>query len=225
MTTLFQEKETCFVCGNTSEHTGIGSTNSLGSPDLDLRPPEMQRSTITYWIQRCPTCGYCAVSIAKGPEIAKQIVRAPDYIEQRDNPAFPALANEFLCWSLIAAADGNERDAGWAALHAAWICDDKGPAKADICRQKAIALFTAARAKGQSFAQGGATEALLLADLYRRTGQFDQVEAVCAEGLALKPEALIQSLLEAQRQLAQAQDRKRYTVADAQKMVAAPKRQ
>jgi len=59
MTTLFPQKETCFVCGNTSEHTVIGSTNAFGSPDLDLRPPEMQRSTITHRVQRCPTRATC----------------------------------------------------------------------------------------------------------------------------------------------------------------------
>src|SRR5262249_6696974 len=147
MTTLFPQKETCFVCGNISEHTVIGSTNTFGSPDLDLRPSEMQRSTITHWIQRCPTCGYCARSISTGPEIAKQIVTSPEYVEQRDNPAYPALANQFLCWALIQAADGNDAVAGRAALDAAWICDDEQAAeKADICRRKAIASFASAKA-------------------------------------------------------------------------------
>jgi hypothetical protein len=217
MTTLFPQEETCFVCGKTSKHTVIGSTNTFGSPDLDLRPPEMQRSTITHWVQRCPSCGYCSSSISEGPAIAKQVVTQPEYIEQRDNPGFPALADSFLCWGLIQAADGGDANAGRAALDAAWICDDARAAeKADICRRKAIASFTGAKAKGQQFAGDGATESLLLADLYRRTGQFDQVEAICNVALAQHPEELIQSLFSAQRQYAQNQDRQRHTIEEAQ---------
>jgi hypothetical protein len=57
MTTLYREKSRCAVCGIATEYTSIGSTNAFGSPDLDTRPPEMQRSTIFAWVQRCPECG------------------------------------------------------------------------------------------------------------------------------------------------------------------------
>ncbi|MBR4908658.1 MAG: hypothetical protein IKZ43_06585 [Acidaminococcaceae bacterium] len=46
MTTMFRQKYKCAVCGAEQEFYGIASTNSFGSPDLDLRPPEMQRSTM-----------------------------------------------------------------------------------------------------------------------------------------------------------------------------------
>jgi hypothetical protein len=225
MTTLFSREETCFVCGISSKHTAIGSTNSFGSPDLDLRPPEMQRSTMRHWVQRCPTCGYCAASIAEGPEIARQIVTSPDYLAQRDDPAFPGLARAFLCSSLIQAATGKESAAGWDALHAAWSCDDEAADKAEFCRRKTIVLFTAVRAKDETFAQGRVTEDLLLADLYRRSGQFDQVEAVCDDGVAQRPDQLVRVLLLAQRRLAQARDSKRYTVAEAQQMAGAQQQQ
>jgi hypothetical protein len=219
MTTLFREKETCFVCGKSSEYTVLGSTNAFGSPDLDLRPPPMKRSTITHWIQRCPFCGYCAASISEGPKIAKRIVTSSDYAEQLAASTFPALANQFLCWALIQAANGEDAGAAMAALHAAWICDDeRAMAKADICRRKAIAQFTNARAKGQQFAEDGAAEALLLADLYRRTGQFNQVKAICEQELARHPGDLMTSLFSAQRQLAQNQDIQRYTVEEALKL-------
>jgi hypothetical protein len=219
MTTLFRETKTCFVCGNKSEHTCIGSTNTFGgSPDLDLRPPEMQRSTMPHWVQRCPTCGYCAASIADGPEIAKEIVKSPDYLTQLGHPSFPQLASMFLCSSLIQAAARKESAAGWDALHAAWTCDDEAAERSELCRRKAIALFLAARAKDHPFAKGRATEDLLLADLYRRNQQYDQVDAVCADGLAQRPDQLMRAVMLAQRQLAQGRDSRRYTVEDAQKM-------
>ena len=212
MTLLFSERQACFVCGKRSNHTIMASSSEFESPDLDLRPQETKHDTIAHWIQRCPFCGYCASSVSEGPEIAKRMVTSPDYREQHDDPAYPALANQFLCWALIQTADGDDADAGSAALHAAWICDDEqAMANADICRRKAIAFFANARAKGQKFASDGATEALLLADLYRRTGQFDQVAAICEEGLAHHPQDFMQPFFAAQRQLARNRDRQSHT--------------
>lgn len=54
MTTMYEEDFESYVCGTKSNHMAIGSTNSFGSPDLDTRPPEMARSTIYQFIQRCP---------------------------------------------------------------------------------------------------------------------------------------------------------------------------
>jgi len=61
-------------------------------------------------------------------------------------------------------------------------------AAADICRRDAIFHFTRAKEAGEEFAGGNPGDLLLLADLYRRTGQFDQVVALCQRGLAEHPE-------------------------------------
>ena len=58
MTTLFADELKCAVCGITSTHSDIGSSSSFGAPDLDLRPAQLLRSTMPYWIQECPFCGY-----------------------------------------------------------------------------------------------------------------------------------------------------------------------
>jgi len=59
MTTMYEQNVDCFFCGTSSQHGSISSSNTLGSSDLDTRPAEMKRSTICYWVQRCPSCGYC----------------------------------------------------------------------------------------------------------------------------------------------------------------------
>ena len=64
MSTFFEETKCCVICNKLSEQTQIGSTNSFGSCDLDLRPPEMQRSTMCHWIEVCPYCGYVANNIS-----------------------------------------------------------------------------------------------------------------------------------------------------------------
>ena len=58
MTTLFDSLKECGCCGNTISVTAVGSTNAFGSPDLDLRPPEMKRSALLKSIQYCGHCGY-----------------------------------------------------------------------------------------------------------------------------------------------------------------------
>ncbi len=237
MTTLGREHQICFVCGSKHEYTYINSTNEFGSPDLDLRPPQMKRSTMRYWVQRCPNCGYCAPDISTGPDIAKQIVQSPEYIAQRDHQIVASpdlqdsvtLANSFLCRALIAAAAGEFSNAGWATLHAAWTCDDMiQPDSADDgqidlaaaeaavdCRKRAITYFLQAREHGKSFTGEAGGEELILADLYRRTGQFAQVERICEDGLPRASSETIQRLFHVQSTLASRQDTRCYTIADA----------
>ncbi|MBU06018.1 MAG: hypothetical protein CL877_08750 [Dehalococcoidales bacterium] len=53
MTTIRDEEQICAMCGAKSTHRGIMSTNAFGSPDLDLRPPEMERSTMGSILRGC----------------------------------------------------------------------------------------------------------------------------------------------------------------------------
>lgn len=215
MTTLFDQDKTCFICGTTSRYMGVGSTNQFGPSDLDTRPAEMRRSTIHYWVQRCPLCGYSAPDIAEGPEIAGQVVGSAAYLQQRDDPAYPELANRFLCWAMIQEASEDYAGAGWTTVGAAWACDDaRAVAGAAQCRRKAAALFRQVKARGLAFTQGPGVEEAVLADLMRRSRQFDEVEAVCRQGLAQNPEELVVKILQFQQKLAHQQDTGCYTVAD-----------
>jgi hypothetical protein len=216
MTTIFPHEATCFVCGTQSTHPVLGSTNEFGSRDLDLRPAPMKRSTMEMWVQRCPSCGYCAGSIAAGPDVAKQIVRSSAYLAQLADSAYPALARQFLCCSLILAGSAEEAAAGDAALHAAWVCDDAGAdTAAAACRLKAIGHFQSGRSQGKWWPDNAAAESLLLADLHRRRGQFEEVARFCEEGLRGQPQELLRSLLLAEQQFARDADRKVYTIEQA----------
>eukprot|EP01084_Bolivina_argentea_P174580 302388_1 len=64
-TTLDKESSACPVCHTTSTHMIITSTNQFGSPDLDLRPPPMKRSTLSRNVQCCPNCGFCQYNLGK----------------------------------------------------------------------------------------------------------------------------------------------------------------
>ena len=68
MSTFLQITQICAVCKHKSSATIVASTNAFGAPDLDMRPPEMRRSTMHFWVSTCPKCGYTASDIEKLPE-------------------------------------------------------------------------------------------------------------------------------------------------------------
>ena len=102
-----------------------------------MRPPEMFRSTMDSWVQCCENCGYCAPVISKGSSNAKNVIDSAEYITLKIDYVIPKLANHFLRWSIIAKSTGKLDEAGWASLHAAWVCDDHDRVTdARHCREK-----------------------------------------------------------------------------------------
>ena len=182
MTTMHQEKVKCCVCGKKSNHDVVGSSYSHGSSDLDTRPPEMTRSTIYYSIQSCPSCGYCASDLSECSGDVKFHVESKEYQEIIGNKAIPKVAASFLALSYEKQQTHQYSESAWAAIHAAWICDDKNKQKASKeCRKKAISMIENANAYSQNMGdQAGATEALTI-DLMRRAGMFEQALKLAEE--------------------------------------------
>jgi hypothetical protein len=115
-------------------------------------------------------------------------------------------ANHFICDGRIQAASGNFAAAGWSALHAAWVCDDvadtefgaaEGP-RAEGFRRRAIALFGAAKAAGQTITEEAAGDMVLMADLHRRLGDFHEVAELCQAGAERHPDSPSASIRAAQ---------------------------
>ena len=92
MTTMNEVEVTCCVCSTKSIHLSVGSTNTLGYPDLDTRPPEMERSTIYYNIQRCPNCGYCSEDLSTSVGNLETLVKSKIYQEIVFNSSVPDAA-------------------------------------------------------------------------------------------------------------------------------------
>ena len=94
MTTFFSQDVSCANCHKSSQHDVLGSTSVFGRPDLDLRPAEMQRSTMEVWLQVCPHCRYIA------PDLAQQVgdlsvVATAEYRTTLDDQRFLELARRF----------------------------------------------------------------------------------------------------------------------------------
>lgn len=123
MTVILPFEVSCVCCGRTSHHGALGSSNFIGAYDLDGRPPEYYRSTMSNWIQQCPGCGYSArdISTASGNI---EIVSDPSFRTLLEETRYPPLARRFLAYALLLQRD-DPVSAGFARLHAAWVCDDE----------------------------------------------------------------------------------------------------
>lgn len=211
MTTYFRRESTCANCGKPSEHNVLGSTNAFGSADLDLRPPEMQRSTMNAWLQACPHCHYIASDVGER-EGDLSLVGSQGYVDALADLRFPQLARIFLAHAFLNAAD--PALAGYSRLRAAWVCDDAHRVEAAIeCRIAAAADM--ARAKPFPDDQPGATRGAVLVDVLRRAGRLEEADAECQELLArASVEGIIRQVLEAQRGLIAQRDTTGHTVAE-----------
>ncbi len=168
-------------------------------------------------ISCCDRCGYCAPDISQGPPVAAEVIKSASYRAQKDDRNFPGHANLFLCYALIQEAAHDYVLAAGAAKRAAWVCDDiADEIAADVCRLRALEYIKLAQANGDSFVKGPAGyEEIVLADLLRRSGQFEMVAPICEKGLLrnLDDDKIKQALI-FQRQLALEQDSGHYTFAD-----------
>jgi hypothetical protein len=201
------QEVSCAVCGLVSEQTSLASTSAFGSPDLDSRPPELKRSTMDYWLERCPHCGYCASTISRSTGTERSLVESPTYQAQRANPAYPPLANAFLCRSMVEEAVDELTEAAWSAIHAAWVCDDAGQAEAaSACRRRALRLREAGADGGPGLAQDAETDAAIAADLLRRIGDYESVRGLVSGTLASSTNETIRQILQFQALLASRRD-------------------
>lgn len=185
----------------------------MGSPDLDLRPPQMKRSTMRAWIQECPHCHYLAPELSL-PVASKTALDSAAYEALRVEARFPELARKFLGYALLT-VESNPIQAGYARLRAAWDCDDARLAEsATACRNAAAECFM--RLKPFEDNEPGAATALVLIDVLRRAGNFEQAAGECGELWPSQNVAeVMRDVLKYQRVLITQRDDAAYRIEDA----------
>ncbi|MCK4578973.1 MAG: hypothetical protein KAU50_09295, partial [Candidatus Marinimicrobia bacterium] len=147
---------------------------------------------------------------------SKELVASEEYKERYKSTETPVLANKFLCLSLLLENSSAYNEAGWAALHAAWVVDDmKGETQASSFRRRAIDLWMQAQKAGQVFMEGDGAEDTLLTDLYRRIGDWKEAASAAERGLYLTTDETISTILKFEESMIDQKDRQVYTVKDA----------
>lgn len=180
-TTIVTGTVTCRACGATSEQEKLVDTTSFGWPDLDLRPPEMRRSTMRIWLQECPTCGFVAADLSKASDEELDAVRGPRAaggwtaaLALRGGP--DGLANRFERRAVIEAHLNRPGLAGYRMLCAAWDADDRRQAaEAEAYRAEAADFLEAALTVNPD-AKEATDWTIQLVDTLRRLGSFDKAE-------------------------------------------------
>lgn len=209
MTTGKEEKVRCACCGGRSKHWVLWSTTSIGSADLDQRPPGMQRHTMDSWMQECPSCGYAAFSLDKADEEDRALVNAPAY-RRLLAETFPSPGQRrFLLRAALADMKGDAESAFSNALCAAWIADDRRqPQQASELRIKA-SVYVAGET-GISF-----DTRLRLLDVYRRASAWEAARKLAAELKAAELEYPCGEIVDFHIEKIASADSDTYTIAEA----------
>lgn len=172
MTMIHEFEKKCSVCGETSMHPVLMSTNSWGAPDLDLRPAPMQRDTMDTWLDECPHCGYVAPDLENETAISAQFLETEEYLTCEGNDFKNNLSKRFFRCYLISKSLNEPRSEFYALLHCAWTCDDADDELAVKIRKMSLDAF-------EKFETDDENEKknlqILKADLLRRSLQFERL--------------------------------------------------
>ena len=185
MTTFVEKEAVCGACGETVEVTLMGSTNRFGYPDLDLRPPEMMRSTMWMWLKECTNCGYCAEDIGEIEPEEKAIVLGDSFIKLRQSIGdLDDMARRFRAAAFIAAERGFHASAFQHTLHEAWAHDDcQDTVRASAARLNAVDHINQAHRNQIRLYDEDGADAAMVAELLRRAGEFQRSEIKCRAAL------------------------------------------
>lgn len=215
MTQIVKEKLECFICKVTSFHDEIISSSSFGFPDLDLRPPEMERSALKYTIQKCPECGYCSNDISEQTIVNKKLLESPEYLKILNDKNIPEVASSFIASSFLQERIEEIENAVWDSIKAAWICDDFENIECSIkWRKNALRLIELVKEKSLPLIKEKGTLELLEIDLMRRAEMFEEalniVQNIKQEKLADK----LIKLIDFQEELIKKKDINPYSISN-----------
>ncbi|MDP1581691.1 MAG: hypothetical protein Q8M02_15595 [Candidatus Didemnitutus sp.] len=178
------------------------STSACGSGDLDLRPPEMQRSSMPAWLEFCPHCGYAAKEIAVCQEATTAVVNTPEYQRYAKDRTLPHLAPRFICAGMLAEASGDLYAAGINFVRAAWVFDDEQKdGGSREWRQRAATVMKPRVMDGPLEIEEQLVVTAQWVDCLRRTGQFAEGLEVIEILLAREISDDLRALLTYQRSL------------------------
>lgn len=213
---MIREKKTCAICGAKNEHTGISSTNSFGSPDLDLRPPEMRRSTMAHWVQECPDCGYAYSSIEEKVAEADEAIASDAYQKIVAGPLHGSLIGRCLKASIVAEEASDLETAANCALWAAWAADDAEDKDGAISyRNRAVGLFTDYVNSIDNSSEQSILTRTRMVDILRRARRWIEAIDLANSLLEMDLDSTIRAVLAFQTSAASQNDGKCYTTAKA----------
>lgn len=184
------ESVECGVCGGIARVAVTDELTRADEPvDMEGRPANCDVAFMSTWLAECPKCGYAgnlgSLEVSEDHrEDLRELVLSDEYI--RCGQDLPAVARRFLRRAMIAERSGDERFAGNASLHAAWVCDAEGEDdSALVCRDRAIEYWHDAHAEGDALTDDNdpARDGAVMAETMRRAARFSEAIDQCREAL------------------------------------------
>jgi len=218
MTSYRFVEKLCASCSHKNTVKFLSSTNALGSYDLDLRPPPMERFTMECWIENCIHCGFVWHDLEAldldFPALA-DVMSSPKWSELYPNRS-GKLSIDMERFALLRSALSTPLNEALAYQYAAWAADDEFDDVASRAyRLKAVAAFQKTLAlNGTDHPQSPKISAIT-SDLLRVSGNFIQCLEFAEYWIKFSNDQKISKILSYQIRKAENSDSKIYKVADA----------
>ncbi len=194
----------CGVCG-ASVRAVFRAPQPEIAPDLDMRPGEPARSTLTDWIQVCSACRAAAPDLALLPPTTRAVVDSDDYKALTTSALEETLP--FRRWALICERSGDRPNQAEALLQAAWAADD------------AAEMTEASKLRLEVAELWDETEDVELSlrrlDVLRRAGAFAKADAWADRLAQRSDEETARSIIRFQRAQIAARDIGRHLISSA----------
>ncbi|MDO5478170.1 MAG: hypothetical protein Q4G23_03300 [Clostridia bacterium] len=186
-----------------------GTNTFEGSSDLDLRPPEVQRSTMEFWLDECENCTYINEDIEKDNGIDKEYLKSEEYVNCDGMIFKEELAKKFYRHFKIMMKLKNYEKAYQSLLNAVWVCDDADDVALTVkFRVWLDQIF------GKLWKPDDEKMFVRHADVLRRSGSFDEVIKRYSDFLSA--EQIHNDIIKFQLELSAKKDIRAYTVYDVQ---------
>lgn len=195
MTTIYTRSKKCPNCGTINDITQLGSTNAFGAMDLDTRPPEMQRSTMRYWLQSCTKCGLSVSDLSKVENETLKYFKSDEFKQKHASENFKSLAERFWTAHLLSLKSEDTREAAGNILHAAWASDDSKDTHSSTRAREIFIETLEETGNDPSFLTPSEPLAgyLMLSDINRRISRFDEAKRL-AQHVVENGEGFIQEI-------------------------------
>jgi len=218
MTTLLKTFKNCIFCQHTTEITSYGSTNEFGSPDLDLRPAEMRRSTINMWIEVCKNCNFSWNDIEDKEidvNVLKKVMDTNEWKNLNLDKHTNDLSLNFERHAMISREMGMLEQTANSYLHAAWAADDADIDSDSIkYRNLSVEYFLKYLKIIDETSRDSFAINALISDLLRVTKRYEENIQFIKDNLIKISDEQIQKILNFQLQKSLLQDSKIYKVSD-----------
>ena len=192
MTTMLSEECNCALCGAINQCNSLSSTNNFGGLDTEFRSYAVGTDPLTVYLQTCAVCGYTSYDLGKkltpkAVATVRAIVEKFYSVEKCNKKQMLPYKQYELAALIMKARRVAGEDVAETFLRAAWMADDdKQNLLAKHYRKRAADILSK-KLPEEKDSGTQAEQMFRLAEIYRRSGEFqlslDTHEKIAADKL------------------------------------------